>query len=67
MFRRKYLFNITVRGRVVLNLFRVYEFELKLKSYTLEAVAHHLFGERMYELSDRSLYESVTKSVYPSM
>lgn len=59
IFRRKYAFNIAVRGRVILNLYRVYEFELKLRSYTIEAVAKHLFGEQMCEFSDRSLYEAL--------
>jgi DNA polymerase elongation subunit (family B) len=65
VFRRKYNFNITVRGRVVLNLFRIYEFELKLKSYSIEAVVKHLFGEQLYEISDRNMHEALSKSPYP--
>lgn len=65
MFRKKYIFNIIVRGRVVLNLFRVYEFELKLKSYTIEAVVKHLFNEQIYEFTDRSLFETLIKTPDP--
>lgn len=42
--RKKYRFDVVVKGRVNLNIYRVCEAELKIQSYSLEAVSSHLFG-----------------------
>ena len=52
----KYYFDGNVRGRVNLNIFRICEAELKLRSFSIEAVAKHLFGEQLCEFTDAELF-----------
>ena len=43
---RNYTLNFTISGRVLINVWRIAEFECRLKSYDLESVVFHLFKKR---------------------
>ena len=55
--RKNYRFDIDIKGRVNLNIYRICESDLKLKSYTMEAVTKHLFNEQLCEFSDNQLFK----------
>jgi DNA polymerase elongation subunit (family B) len=42
--KRKYRYDLEVRGRVNINLYRICEAQLKLKSYTIANICYHLFN-----------------------
>jgi DNA polymerase elongation subunit (family B) len=43
---KNYTLNFNISGRVLINVWRIAEFELKLKNYSLESVIFHLFKKR---------------------
>ena len=53
--RQKYLFDMEIKGRVNINLCRICEMELKLRSYTLEAVVRHIYKTQIPDFTDKYL------------
>jgi DNA polymerase elongation subunit (family B) len=52
-----------LKGRVNINLNRICEMELKLRSYTLESVVNHLYHTQISDFTDKYLSDSATESV----
>lgn len=51
-----------LKGRVNINLNRICEMELKLRSYTLEAVVKHIFQTQIPDFTDKYLNNIMTDS-----
>lgn len=60
--RQKYLFDLELKGRVNINLHRVCEMELKLRSYTLEAVVSHIYQTQSPHFTDKYLSDSLLRN-----
>jgi DNA polymerase elongation subunit (family B) len=60
--RQKYLFDMELKGRVNINLNRICEMELKLRSFPLEAVAQHIYHTQIMDFTDKYICNTLEEA-----